>query len=159
MKTLITNLRELLANSPTLDYAKDSGYVSMDVADLVKTSKFPFFNVVPGRTRIMKADAMRLGEIERHTHQVTIQLATRSMKMNVSIMGDGTTTGILDFATDVWTVLKTDRTVNGAVDGMIIFDIDSESSIEIEPIAFEDDQGRMIIGTEITVDYYKDIEE
>ena len=159
MKTLITNLRELLANSPTLDYAKDSGYVSMDVADLVKTSKFPFFNVVPGRTRIMKADAMRLGEIERHIYQVTIQLATRSMKMNVSVMGDGTITGILDFAADAWTVLKSDRTVNSAVDGMIIFDIDPDAGIEIEPIAFEDEQKRIIVGAEITVDYYKDIEE
>lgn len=155
MKTLIENLRELLANDSALSYASDSGFVSRDVDKLVKRNKFPFFNVVPGSTRIMRPDGIDLKSLERKVFQVTIQFATCNLEMNVAILGDDNNTGLLDFADDIWTVLKSDKTVSSAVDGMVIYDLEKENEIEIEPFVFPNND-RMVAAAEITLEYYRD---
>jgi len=153
MKSVITALLNQLKNHPTLSYAFQSAYIAEDPYELMEKDRFPFFNVVPGDERIeVGVDNTSNLEFERHIYPVTVQYATRSMNLNIAIMGDDAKNkiGILDFSNDIWSVIRFDITLNGVVEGLV----PSTTSISKDFLQGEDKMFTAI--AEIKIEFYKD---
>lgn len=149
----ITALRDQLVAASGLDYAKDSGYENRDVLELVQKNKYPFFNIISTGKRVGPTDGLDIKQFERHTISIVIQLATRAQSLKVALSGDDSRTGMYDFVEDIWTAIKTDRTLGGAVNGYV-----PGSSIEIEVIDAGGEQERLFIAAaEMKLQFYKDM--
>lgn len=151
IKSLINGLKTQLSDYSGLSYASDSGHVVQDPYELVKKNSFPFFNIEPIGETIDKVDSVSFREMERTTYTIIIQLATRSLKKNVAILGDNNITGILDFIDDVWEAIKSDRTIGGVVNG-----ITPGTSIGIDIIELDDGERSFTAVAEMTIEFYTD---
>jgi hypothetical protein len=152
MKDVVNALKgQLDSNATLLAYAKDSGYVAHDPRDLVQTNKFPFYNILPMGTRIEKVGNVSFKELERVVYTVSIQFATRAQKVNIAMLGDSTRKGIFDFQEDLWSAITADRTLSGAVYGIL-----PGSSVNIDMIETEDQERLYIAGAEMTIEFYRD---
>ena len=152
MKNLINALKDQLTGYAGLNYASESGYVASDVTHLVELNRFPFFNLVPGNKRIEKTDNLSFKEMERHIYPVIIEFGTRSMDMDIAIIGDDTRKGILDFWDDIWAGIKSDRSVGDEVKGIL-----PGIEITVNILKMEGDDSHFIAGAETTVEFYDDI--
>jgi len=151
-KELINELKSQLENYAPLSYASDSGFISENVLDLVKKSKFPFFNIVPGDPRIEKVPEMSFEDAERRIMPISIQLGTSSMKLKVATMGSATKNGMLDFYEDIWDGIKSDRTVNGSVSGIL-----PGATISIDLLTLEGERKGFIAAAEMEIEFFLDV--
>jgi hypothetical protein len=149
MKTILLSLSNQLNNYPTLEYAKKSNYIAEDPYELMGRNLYPFFNLMPGDERIEPLEEMSENEFERHIFPVSIQFATRSLKINIALLGDDNHIGLLDFSRDIQEAIKFDKTLNYTVDGIL-----PGSSIPKDTLK---DNNLFIARGEITIEFYRDI--
>ena len=156
MKRTITALKNQLKNHPILAYASNYAYVANDPYQLMEKDKFPFFNIVPGDSRIQRGvDGISKKEFERHILPITIQFATQSMELDIAIMGDDASdtyrVGILDFSDNIWDAVKFDETLGGVVEGIV----PDDTAVPMDYI--ERDDTSFIARAEIKIEFYRDI--
>jgi len=148
----ITALRTQLQAASGLSYASDSGYEDADVVEMVQSNKFPFFNITCEGWTTSPTDKMRLENFERITMDILIQFATRALKLTIAKQGDSSHIGIYEFADDIWTAIKADKTLGSVVHG---YRPGSEVSITV--VEAGDATNRYYIGAaEMRVKFYKD---
>lgn len=150
MRTIVLALSNQLNNHPSLEFAYKCSYIAEDPFELMEKNRFPFFNIVPGDKRVEPLEDMSEQEIERHVYPVTVQFATSSMKINVAIMGDDANNkvGILQFSNYIWEAIIFDRTLGGAVHGIL--------PGYATPMDYLKDSDKFIARSELTVEFYID---
>lgn len=151
LKTLITSLKTQLENYAGLSYASKTAYVAKNPIALMEKNRYPFFNVLPEGTVTEKVDNISFTEMERNIHTVVIQLATMSLKEDVCVMGDNNTTGMLDFIDDIWSGIKSDRTIGGSVNGIL-----PGSTVNIDILELGDEDRVFVAQAELRIEFYKD---
>ena len=151
MKEILIALANQLRNYPDLSFASEYSYVAEDPYELMEQNRYPFWNIVPGDERREPLEEMSEVEMERHIYPITIQFATRSMRINVAVMGDpeNNIIGILDFSDHIYQAIIFDRTLDNVVDGIL-----PGSSV---PRDYLKDDSMFIARAEMTVEFYKDI--
>lgn len=151
MEDVILAVLTQLKAFPQLSFAKECAYIAEDPYELLEKNRFPFYNVFPGDERVVETDGIPFSQFERHIYPVTIQFATRSLRINVAIMGDVTTgaVGILKFSDYIWNAITFDRTLGGLVDGLM-----PKTDV---PKDFLKDNDQFIARSEIVMEFFKDV--
>ncbi len=148
MKNVLLALANQLSNHPSLDYSKECSYIAEDPYELMEKNKFPFWNIVPGDERREPLEKMSEVQIQRFIYPVSIQFATRSMRINIAVMGDDNHVGILDFSKHIQEAIDFDPTLGETVDGVL-----PGSSI---PRDYLKDNDLFISRAEMSIEFYKD---
>lgn len=156
MKKTIDALAEQLRNYSDLRFAKESGFASRDISELIQIGDYPFFNVTYALTDELyeRFDDFSQDEMERHNLPMSIQYATRAVEKNVAVLGDNNNVGILDFGDFIWKAVKFDRTLGGVVSGIkrpLLMTITPFEILPEEPGIFKE-------AREMIITFYRDQE-